>query len=383
MKRNKVLALLLSAAMVFGMTGCGNSGTDDKTGNTNSGNEQQEDNSGTGTGDSQEGVQDSENKDDDKKDSGSGAGYKIGLTNSFNGNSYRQQMEAYAQEAADELKAAGEISEFTIVEANNDASKQVQQIQNFVLEGMDAIIIDPISATALTGAIQEATSAGIPCIIINDGPVESDEELCYQINFDTIDQMMTLTEYVCEAIGGKGTIIELRGTAGAEFDNIAHEGVLKALEKYPDIKVAAEVYTDWTGSKAQSELASVLPTLDKVDGIVTQGGDSYAAVQAFEAANMELPVIGGDNRGYFLKWWANEAPEGYDTLSVSSNPWDGATGVYVACDILSGEYDIPNEMIHPFAVVEKDQVQEYKDMEDEAIGTPTFDREWVRENLYK
>lgn len=59
-------------------------------------------------------------------------------------------------------------------------------------------------------------------------------------------------------------------------------------------------------------------------------------MQAFEAAGMELPVIGGDNRGYFLKWWANEAPDGYDTISVSSNPWDGATGVYVACDILSG-----------------------------------------------
>ena len=79
-------------------------------------------------------------------------------------------MEAYAQEAADELKESGEISEFTIVEANNDASKQVQQIENFILEGMDAIIIDPISATALTGAIQEASDAGIPCIIINDGP---------------------------------------------------------------------------------------------------------------------------------------------------------------------------------------------------------------------
>lgn len=113
------------------------------------------------------------------------------------------RWEAYAQEAADELTESGEISEFVIVEANNDASKQVQQIENFILEGMDAIIIDPISATALTGAIQEASDAGIPCIIINDGPVESDAELCYQINFDTIDQMATLTEYVCEAIGGK------------------------------------------------------------------------------------------------------------------------------------------------------------------------------------
>lgn len=290
--KKRVLASFLTAMMVMGMVGCGSA--DESQG--------------------------------DAKADGEKGSYKIGLTNSFNGNSYRQQMEAYAQEAAD---------------------------------------------------------AGIPCIIINDGPVESEAELCYQINFDTIDQMSTLTEYVCEAIGGKGKIIELRGTAGAEFDNIAHEGVLKALENYPDIEIVAEVYTDWTGSKAQSELASVLPTLDDVAGVVTQGGDSYAAVQAFEAAGMELPVIGGDNRGYFLKWWANEAPDGYDTISVSSNPWDGATGVYVACDILSGEYEVPNEMVHPFAVVTKDEVENYKDMGDEEIGTPTYDREWVRENLYK
>lgn len=290
--KKRVLASFLTAVMVMGMVGCGSA--DESQG--------------------------------DAKADGEKVSYKIGLTNSFNGNSYRQQMEAYAQEAAD---------------------------------------------------------AGIPCIIINDGPVESEAELCYQINFDTIDQMSTLTEYVCEAIGGKGKIIELRGTAGAEFDNIAHEGVLKALENYPDIEIVAEVYTDWTGSKAQSELASVLPTLDDVAGVVTQGGDSYAAVQAFEAAGMELLVIGGDNRGYFLKWWANEAPDGYDTISVSSNPWDGATGVYVACDILSGEYEVPNEMVHPFAVVTKDEAENYKDMGDEEIGTPTYDREWVRENLYK
>lgn len=290
--KKRVLASFLTAVMVMGMVGCGSA--DESQG--------------------------------DAKADGEKGSYKIGLTNSFNGNSYRQQMEAYAQEAAD---------------------------------------------------------AGIPCIIINDGPVESEAELCYQINFDTIDQMSTLTEYVCEAIGGKGKIIELRGTAGAEFDNIAHEGVLKALENYPDIEIVAEVYTDWTGSKAQSELASVLPTLDDVAGVVTQGGDSYAVVQAFEAAGMELPVIGGDNRGYFLKWWANEAPDGYDTISVSSNPWDGATGVYVACDILSGEYEVPNEMVHPFAVVTKDEAENYKDMGDEEIGTPTYDREWVRENLYK
>lgn len=348
-KSRRFLALLLAVVMTFALTACGGSGDSGEEGGSDE----------------------------------AAGGWKIGFTNSFNGNSYRQAMEGYMQEAADELKASGEISEFTIAEANNDANKQIQQIENFILEDYDCIIIDPISATALTGAIQEASDAGIPCVIINDGPVDSDAELCYQINFDTIDQMSTLTEYVCEAIGGEGKIIELRGTAGTEFDNIAHEGVMQTLEKYPNIEVVAEIYTDWTGSKAQSELAAVLPTLDEVDGIVTQGGDSYAAVQAFQAAGRDLPVIGGDNRGYFLKWWANEAPEGYDTLSVSSNPWDGATGIYVACDILSGEYEIPKDMVHPFGVVTKDEVQEFKDVADEDICCPTYDREWVRENLYK
>lgn len=308
--------------------------------------------------------------------------FVIGFSNSYNGNSYRQSMEKYAKGAADELKKTSEVSNLIFAESNQNNSTQVQQIQNFIMQGVDAIVIDPGSSTALNGAIQEASDAGIPCIIVNDGPVTSTAKLCYQINFDTIAQMGALTDYVCKAIGGKGNIIELRGTAGTQFDAIAHQGVQAVLKKYPNIKVVSEIYTDWTGSKAQSELASVLPTLGKIDGIVTQGGDSYAAVQAFQSAKRALPVIGGDNRGYFLKWWANDAPKDYNTVSISSNPWDGASAVYVAVDILEGK-DVPKEMTHPYGVVTKDDVANYKTVADEAIACPTFDREWVRKNLYK
>ena len=318
---------------------------------------------------------------------GGDGGYVIGFSNSFNGNTYRQAMEGYAKQAADELIASGEVKELIFAEANQDNNKQIQQIQSFILQGVDAIIVDPGSATALTAVVQEASDAGIPVIIVNDGPIESDAELVYQLNFDAVDQMRTLTDYIAKAIGGKGNVIELRGTQGDAFDAKAHDGVVEGLKAYPDIKVVAEIYTDWTGSKAQTELAAVLPGLlqqyGQIDGVVTQGGDSYAAVQAFQQAGAELPIIGGDNRGFFLKWWANEAPEGYDTISVSSNPWDGATAVYVAVDVLDGKYDIPKDMIHPFGVVTKDEVQNFKDVPDEDIATPTYDREWVRENLYK
>lgn len=308
-----------------------------------------------------------------------GGGYVIGFSNSFNGNTYRQAMEAYARTAAEELKASGELKELIFAESNQNNSTQVQQIQSFIMRKVDAIIIDPGSATALNGVIQEASDAGIPCIIVNDGPVDSTAALCYQINFDAVDQMSFLAEWVCKKIGGKGNVIELRGTAGTSFDEIAHQGFRKVLDKYPDIKVVAEIYTDWTGSKAQSELASVLPTLPKIDAVLNQGGDSYAAVQAFRAAGLPLPVIGGDNRGFFLKWWAREAPD-YDSISVSSNPWDGATAVYAAVEILKGAR--PSKvMIHPFGVVTKDEMPQYADVADDAIACPTFDREWVRNNI--
>jgi ribose transport system substrate-binding protein len=319
---------------------------------------------------------------------GTKTGLVIGFSNSFNGNTYRQSMEKYAKDAADALVKTGEIKQLIFAEANQDNNKQIQQIQSFILQKVDAIIVDPGSATALTGVVQQASDAGIPVIVVNDGPIQSDAKLVYQISFDAVAQMKTLTDYVAKGMGGKGTMIELRGMQGDAFDAKAHEGVVESLKAYPNIKVAAEIYTDWTGSKAQTELSAALPNLlkqyGKIDGVVNQGGDSYAAVQAFQQAGVTtLPMIGGDNRGFFLKWWATQAPAGYDTLSVSSNPWDGATAVYVALDVISGKYGVPHTMTHPFAVIAKADVQKYKDVADEAIATPTFDRDWVRANLYK
>jgi len=308
-------------------------------------------------------------------------GYKIGLTNSFNGNTYRQQMEAYFTEVCEAMKADGIISEYTISEANNDANAQISHIESFILDEYDVIIVDPCSSTALNGAIQEAVDAGIPVISINDGPVEFSHELFYDMVFAGDDMMYDLTTYVCEAMGGEGSLIELRGTAGTAFDDLAHSGVVKALEKYPNVEVVAEIYTDWTGSTAQQELASVLPTLDSVDGVVTQGGDAYAAVQAFISAGMDLPIIAGDNRGYFLKWWLNDAPEGYDTLSMSANPWVGGACVYVAIDVLNGE-TVSNFINFPNGAVTADLLEQFADLEDEGIGTPTYDWDWVRETLY-
>ena len=313
-------------------------------------------------------------------------GIVIGFSNSFNGNTYRQAMEGYAKEAAAALVKTGEVKKLIFAESNQDPNKQIQQIQSFILQKVDIIIVDPSSATALTAVVQKASNAGIPVVVVNDGPIKSTAKLVYQISFDAGAQMKFLTDYVVKVMGSKGNLIELRGMEGDAFDAAAHAGVVNALKAYPNVKLVASLYDDWTGSKAQAVLAAALPNLvaqnGNIGGVVSQGGDAYAAVQAFQQAGLPLPVIGGDNRGFFLKWWANSAPAGYDTVSVSANPWDGATAVYVAVDILSGKYKIPHNMIHPIGVITKADVQKYKNVDDTVMATPTYTRAWVRKNLY-
>ena len=166
MKKSKWIAMLVGGAMICSLAACGGQSSSAPA-STAAPTEKTADTTAAEAGDTTEAA------DAAAEDKGEGKGYVIGFSNSYNGNTYRQAMEGYLKEAAEELQKTGEVSEVIFAESNQNNSTQVQQIENFILQGVDAIIIDPGSATALNGAIQEASDAGIPCIIINDGPVSS------------------------------------------------------------------------------------------------------------------------------------------------------------------------------------------------------------------
>ena len=104
---------------------------------------------------------------------GEAKGIKVGFTNSYNGNSYRQTEEKQMQIVADKLKADGYISEYTVAEANQDTATQIAQIEDFITQGYDIIIVDPASTSSLNNAIMEACDAGIPVINVDSGVNES------------------------------------------------------------------------------------------------------------------------------------------------------------------------------------------------------------------
>jgi ribose transport system substrate-binding protein len=310
----------------------------------------------------------------------SAAGYTIGFSNSYGGNTYRQTMEALFKKLADQMVADGTLASYKMLQSNNNTATQIAQIESLILEGVDAIIVDPGSGSALNGAIEKADAAGIPVVIVNDGPVTTDK--CYQINFDAAGMAKTAVDHLAEILGGKGDMIEIRGLAGVSFDEHFHNGVLEALKAYPDITIVGEVYGEWTESVAQQQVTSILPGLKNVDGVLGQGGDGYGAIQAFKAAGRELPVIIGGNRGNFLTWWSEEkAANGYETFSWAANPWSAASGLYVAIDLLKG-VSVPREMIMPSLNITQDMVDDFADLAPDEVAAKEYDHDWIVKTYY-
>ena len=124
-------------------------------------------------------------------------GLVIGFSNSYNGNTYRQTMESLFKKLADQMVADGTLKSYKVLESNNNVATQVSQIESLILSGVNAIIVDPGSAAGLNGAIEKATAAGIPVVIVNDGPVTTDK--CYQVNEDTSSMASNAAAYMVMA----------------------------------------------------------------------------------------------------------------------------------------------------------------------------------------
>lgn len=191
-------------------------------------------------------------------------GYKVGFTDNFDGNTLHQQQEKYFQDLCGAMMEVGIVEDYTLVVANNDVATQVQQIETFIMEGCDLIIVDPCSSSGLDGAIEEAEAAGATVVVFNDDPVSSSK--CYQLNVDCVANFGYLTEWCCEKLGGEGNVLVCRSVAGQSYDALAYQGITEAIAKYPNMKIVGEVYGEYNSTTAQTEIASFLG-IDILDGV--------------------------------------------------------------------------------------------------------------------
>lgn len=272
---------------------------------------------------------------------------KIALSNYFNGNIWRKQMEASFEATA---KAnPDKVSDFKVVNSDGSAPQQAQQIQSLVLEGYDAIIIDAASPTALNGAIQEACDAGVT-VVVFDSLATAD--CAYKVAFDYETYGAVEAQFMADQLGGKGNILFVRGIAGITVDDDIYRGATQVLAKYPDMKIVGEVYGEFTESTAQQEVAKILPSLPKVDGVLTEGNDGGGTLDAFlQAGTTPVPLVIQGNSGQGLQGWVKVAQQNpdYKTMSISSQPSISSTALWLSWMLINNQNDastLPDKTVY-------------------------------------
>jgi ribose transport system substrate-binding protein len=249
-----------------------------------------------------------------------------------------------------------------------------------IIEHVAVLVIDPCSPTALNGVIAKAVSAGIPVLDLNDGPVTATARH-YELNCAQTPIMESEIVYEAKRLNGHGNILDIRGIAGTESDALYQVGLAKELKIYSGIKVVASVFGNWTDSVAESATAAVLPSLPTINGVVSQGGEEYGAVEAFEAAGRPVPIIWGGNRGNFLHWWVSEYKKnGYTTESESNNPGIGAAAMYVAVQI-AAKKQVPHNMVMPNLLITQATLNKYLSVPVTGVAYKIYSASWFNSNL--
>jgi ribose transport system substrate-binding protein len=278
--------------------------------------------------------------------------FKIAFSNATIGNSWHQGYIHSIETAVDEAKKAGLIAKYASANANGDSSVQASQIRAFVVQGYQAIIVDATSASALNGAIAQACAHGVVVV----GVDQTVTAPCAYNVYETFEAATKeQAETFAKALGGKGNVLEVRGTAGTLPDQQMHNGMEQGLQSSPDMKVVGTTYADWTDTVAQQKVAAMLPSLPKVDAVVGQGGDGAGSARAFQAAGRPMPMIGFGNRGNELRIWSDELRKNpnYVAVSTMSMPGIGSAGVWTAIAILQGQ-KLPKQIRFPLLAVTKD-----------------------------
>ena len=146
----------------------------------------------------------------------------------------------------DELKMGEYLNDSLIVKlasSNDDNVLQNKQINQFVDEGVDLLIVSPNQLSAISKAVERAYDKGIP-VILYDRKTNSDKYTAF-IGCDNYTIGKSMGTFIAQQLQGKGRIVEIRGLEGSSPALERHRGFMDAIKPYPGLQVVASEGGNW------------------------------------------------------------------------------------------------------------------------------------------
>lgn len=203
---------------------------------------------------------------------------------------YSVGLDPWLSVAADSFEKKGPELGFdvTVVDGRNDIGQMSAAIDQFRIQGMDGIIVQPPDADSLVGAVSKAVEAGIP-VISYSFKIAPEAGAISSAGSDEVSMGMQQAQIVADALGGKGNVALMTGILGTSAQLGRSEGQHEVFAKYPDIKIVEEQANDWAPDKTVALIQDWLSKYPEgeLNAVIAHGPELVAAADYAKSRGRE------------------------------------------------------------------------------------------------
>ncbi len=241
-------------------------------------------------------------------------------------------------------------------EANMDPQKQLNQIDDAIMQEVDAIVVVPIDYSGVTPGVKAANDAGIPVICLG---IESEGGDYTFVGCQNRDAGVMQAEHMADVLPDGAKVLYLSGTPGLYHSVERHDGFYDTMaEKRPDVEILGEMTGEYTRDKAQKVVEDWCQSYPEFNAIVCANDQmALGAVEALKAANRleGVLVAGVDATDDAMQ----KISEGEMAISIRQSADALAQNCYETLQKMQAGEDPGDRVIVDFEPVTVDNVGDY------------------------
>jgi ribose transport system substrate-binding protein len=202
-------------------------------------------------------------------------------------NPFFVSMKDGAEKKADQLGY-----KLIVLDSQNDPSKELSNVEDLIVRGVKAILINPTDSDAVSNAIRAANQAKIPVLTLDRGA--SRGEVVTHIASDNVAGGEMAGKYISEKIGKNAKVVQLEGIAGTSAARERGEGFMKAV-KSENMDLLASQPADFDRTKGLNVMENLLASKPNTQAVFAQNDEmALGALRAVKASGKDILIVGFD-----------------------------------------------------------------------------------------
>ncbi|OZT11751.1 D-ribose ABC transporter substrate-binding protein RbsB [Priestia aryabhattai] len=237
--------------------------------------------------------------------------------------------------------------EVIVVDAQNDSAKQINDVEDLLQQGVNALLINPTDSSAISTAVQSANGIGVPVVTLDRSSEKGKVEAL--VASDNVKGGQMAAEYVVKTLGKNAKVAELEGVPGASATRERGSGFHNIADEQLD--VVAKQSADFDRTKGLTVMENVLQGNPDIQAVFAHNDEmALGAIEAITSSGKDIAVIGFDGNEDALK----AVESGALTATVAQQPeLIGELAVKAAKDVLQGK-KVEEKISAPLKLVTKE-----------------------------